>query len=255
MKKLENKTDKENTPVKGDTPAKEKSKISPVNLIFEILTGLVLLAVIIIAINAFLLNKKIKDFRQFDIKELKSQELIFQTYEFNKFIANTTNQNGGFSEYTDEMAVYYVKGTATISFKNIDKLEPIDAACDYDKGILRLKYNWGEDNKIECPFDVSVAIDPKDIYYVTSKESKNISLFHKEIDLIKAENPAEIIQRAKDEIKKEFEKQLIEPLSAKKDEKSNLCTENDTYAAFLNTLTKMVTSNEKSKWNDVEIFF
>ena len=37
MKKLENKTDKENTPVKGDTPAKEKSKISPVNLIFEIL--------------------------------------------------------------------------------------------------------------------------------------------------------------------------------------------------------------------------
>lgn len=247
MEEIEDKT------VEKDLPAVVKPKGSMLNKIFGILTAIVALAAIAIAVYAFIINRKMKEFKQFDLKELSSQELIFQTYEFNKFIAYGTADKRILGEYTDEMNVYFVKGVASISFKNIDKLKPVWEVCDYENGILRLEYT--RDGQDECPFDVDITIAPENIFYVAGKESKTIEvpLFQKEIDLIKPENPADTIQRTKDEIQKEFEKQLLEPFKSDKSAQENLCVENDTYAAFLNSLTEVISS--KSKWKNVEIFF
>lgn len=76
------------------------------------------------------------------------------------------------------MNVYYVKGTASVSFKNADaRFKPAWDLCDYDKGILRLRYTVK--NSKECPFDVNVKILPEDIFFVSGIQSKGMEILYK----------------------------------------------------------------------------
>ena len=232
---------------------KTSAKGGKLNLIFSILAGIVLILGIIIGVYAYTTNKRIKAFKQFDIKELNSQDFIFQTIDFYKFIPYGTDEKRIFAnQYNDEMTVYYVKGTASVSFNHLDRLEPLWESCIYDEenSILLLKYDTSK-YPDESLFNVEVHIDSNDIQVPASIESRTLDIPLKEIDFVKPENPDVTIQRAKEDIKKEFERELFQPLEAKS--KKNLCIENDTYAAFLNSLTELISNN--SRWKNVEIVF
>ncbi len=246
MNEIENKSEDKNT-----KPPKSKLKASEV--IFRVLTGIVLLIFLLVGAYAFYINKKIDEFKKYDLSELNNLDFIFQTCDFNKYVVFGSKEKRILSEYTDEMNVYYVKGSASISFKNLeDRLKPAWDLCDYDKGILRLKYV--SKNEKECPFDISVNILPENIFFVTGIESQkiNLPLNDFQFDLVKAENPEDTILRAKEEIEEEFKNDIM--IDFKKD-KNNLCLENDTFRAFLNSLTEMIINNPNSKWKNVEIVF
>ena len=246
MNKIENKSEDKNT-----KPPKAKLKASEV--IFRVLTGIVLFIFLLVGAYAFYINNKIDNLKKYDLSELNDLDFIFQTCDFNKYVVFGSKEKRILSEYTDEMNVYYVKGSASISFKNLeDRLKPAWDLCDYDKGILRLKYV--SKNEKECPFDISVNILPENIFFVTGIESKKVKLPLNDFqfDLVKAENPEDTILRAKEEIEEEFKNDIM--IDFKKDKK-NLCLENDTFRGFLNSLTEMIINNPNSKWKNVEIVF
>lgn len=246
MNKIENKSEDKNT-------KPPKAKLKPSEVIFRVLTGIVLFIFLLVGAYAFYINKKIDEFKKYDLSELNDLDFIFQTCDFNKYVVFGSKEKRILSEYTDEMNVYYVKGSASISFNNLeDRLKPAWDLCDYDKGILRLKYV--SKNEKECPFDISVNILPENIYFVTGIESKEINLPLKDLqfDLVKSENPEDTILRAKEEIEEEFKNDIM--IDFKKDKK-HLCLENDTFRAFLNSLTEMIINNPNSKWKNVEIVF
>ncbi len=248
-----NKSEKQSEDTKTEKVKTSKAKLKPSEIIFRLLTGIVLLIFLLVGAYAFYINKKIGEFRKYDLSELNDLDFIFQTCDFNKYVVFGSKEKRILSEYTDEMNVYYVKGSASISFKNLEeRLKPAWDLCDYDEGILRLRY-VGKNEK-ECPFDISVNILPENIFFVTGIESKkiNIPLTDIQFDLIKAENPEDTILRAKEEIEEEFKTDIMKDFSK---DKKNLCLENDTFRAFLNSLTEMIVNNPKSKWENVEIVF
>lgn len=238
-----------------NVPKKKAANKNLLNKIFGILTGILGIIVIFVIIYSLILNSKIKKFSQFDLKQLRSQELIFQTYDFNKFIAYGTKQDRVLAnDYTDEMNVYYVKGSANLSFPDIANLKTVWEKCDYDKAILYLTYKKPAN---ESMFKIDVVIAPEDIYFVTGIESKTVSIPIIGKDFVKSESPSESIQRAKEAVKKEFEKQIldVEPklrMKGQEGQPVNLC-DNEIYSAFIAALTDLVRSN--SSWKSVEIYF
>ena len=248
MNKVEDKSENKKEKVKSSNA---KPKFS--DIFFRILTGLVLLIFLLVGAYAFYINNKIEEFKKYDLSELNELDFIFQTYDFNKYIVFDTNEKRILSEYADEMNVYFVKGSASVAFKNLDeRLKPDWDLCDYDRGILRLNYLIKDEK--ECPFDVNVNILPENIYFVTGIESaeSKMPLTDSQIDLINAENPENIILKAKEEIEEEFKKDIMKDFSKNK---QNLCRENDTFRAFLNSLTEIIVNNPNSKWKNVEIVF
>ena len=190
-----------------------------------------------------------KDFREFDLEELKKQELIIQTIDFNKFLVQGTEakKQDSLAPYTDEISVYFIKGHADISFTDIEHLKMSKDASDYEKKILRLDYvNPSKKN----PFAVTVRIDENDIYLVQSFESKELSAGFIKKDLIKPEmSGSERVRAVRQDLQGEFENQLLDfkKNNAKALEKSDL------YQTFLERLSEIVSGF--SDWKSVEISF
>ena len=250
MNKVENKTEAKK--IKKVQSSEVKHKFS--DYFFGILTGIVLLIFLVVGAYTFYINKKIEGFTEYDLSEVKELDFTFQTYDFDKYLVFGTNEKRILSEYTDEMNVYFVKGSASISFKNLDeRLKPDWDLCDYDEGILRLRYFIKNQN--ECPFDINVKILPEDIFFVTGVKSKEVKipLTDIELDLVNGENPENIIRRAKEEIEEEFKNDIMKGFA--KENKQKLCLENDTFRVFLTSLTEMIVNNPNSKWKNVEIVF
>ena len=241
-----NKAENENTKIKSS-----KTTLKPSELIFRILTGIILFIFLIVCSYAIYINIKIQGYKKYDLSELNKLDFVFQTYDFDKYLVFDKNQKRIVSEYTDEMNVYYVKGSAAISFKNADaRLKPAWDLCDYDEGILRLRYI--SKNLKECPFDINLKILPEDIFFVTGIQSDEIKMSLTDI-VIESENSEEVIKRAKEEIEDEYKNEILEAFM--KDNKKDLCLEDDTFCAFLNSLTEMIVSKPDSKWKNVEIVF
>lgn len=184
-------------------------------------------------------------FHSFDLAELKRQELIFQTIEFKKFIVQGTKITTESSKYTDEVGVYFVSGHADISFTDIENLATNDEKSDIGTKTLRLDYN-NPSRKI--PFSISVVINENDIYKVASMESEPIDILGFQKGLITSEmSQSEIVENVKEELKKEFERQIFDGVKAKKLEDS------DIYQTFLMRLTEIVIG--LSDWESVEVNF
>lgn len=226
-----------------------KSKAIKAKYTFKMVYLIVCVVVfLIVALSAFLCIRyylEKKNFKSFDLEELKKQELIIQSIEFKKFIIYGTEGSG--TSLTDELQVYFVSGRADISFTDIDKLKINEEKSDIAAKILRLDY----ENKSN-PFAVNIVINENDIYQVTRFESTPIkvsvgsSSFQK--DLIKPDmSQAEIVEKNKKILKSEFERQIIDSTNPK-----NLA-ESDLYQTFLARLTEIISS--VSDWENVEIQF
>ena len=188
-----------------------------------------------------------KNFRSFDLSELKRQELIIQTIDFKKFLIQATDVDNSAtaSKYTDELQVYLVSGHANIAFTDIENLKADEEASDISKKIWRLNYN---NPKKTIPFSIDVIINENDIYKVASFESEPVNILGLKKDLIKPEmSQAEKIEVVKEELKKEFEKQIIDCSNPKKLEESDL------YQTFIYRLKEIITG--MSDYKDIKIKF
>lgn len=184
-------------------------------------------------------------FHSFDLAELKRQELILQTIEFKKFIVQGTKIAAESSKYTDEVGVYFVSGHADISFTDIENLKINEEKSDIGTKVLRLDYN---NPAKKIPFSISVVINENDIYKVANMESEPIEVFGFRKDLITPEmSQSEIVENVKEELQKEFERQIFDGVKARKLEDS------DIYQTFLMRLTEIVTG--LSGWKSVEVNF
>ena len=194
---------------------------------------------------SYYINKK--NFRSFDLSELKRQELIIQTIDFKKFLIQATDVDNSAtaSKYTDELQVYLVSGHANIAFTDIENLKADEEASDISKKIWRLNYN---NPKKTIPFSIDVIINENDIYKVASFESEPVNILGLKKDLIKPEmSQAEKIEVVKEELKKEFEKQIIDCSDPEK------LGESDLYQTFIYRLKEIITG--MSDWENIEIKF
>lgn len=192
-----------------------------------------------------------KNFKSFDLNELKRQELIIQTISFKKFFVSGTEvkQDKLGSDPRDEITVWFVSGEVDIFFKDIENLEIDAEKSSIGTKTLRLNY-YRKGRKI--PFDVDVRIKEEDIYKVTDMESKETNFFGLKIDFIKPEtSQTEKVESAKKALQEEFEKQIFE--STGQSTSNKVLQESDVYQTFLTRLTEIITSI--SDWEFVEIDF
>lgn len=190
-----------------------------------------------------------KNFHSFNLEELKKQELVIQTIEFKKFFVHGTEMKGESSKYTDELQVYHVSGHADISFTDIDHIKINEVDSDINDKILRLNY---QNDKRTSPFTVNIIINENDVNKVQSFESMPLTGevfgFALSKDLIKPEySQAQIVEKIKEELKKEFERQITDSVKAR-----NL-DESDLYQTFLKRLTEII--KRVSDWESVEVKF
>lgn len=192
-------------------------------------------------------------FKSFDLAELKRQELIIQTIDFNKFIVQGTEvpKKTLTSDYTDELQVYFVKGQAKVLFTDIENLKMNEETSDITTKTLRLDYN---NQTKQIPFTIDVAIADEDMYKVVNLESKTINILGFKKDLIKAEmTQREKVEIIKQELKKEFEKQIIDIKGKDLKNNSKKLADSDLYQTFITRIEEIVTS--VSDWESVEINF
>lgn len=221
---------------------KKNGRKSSVPIVIAITGGVLFASALTLFVLSYHMGKK--NFRSFDLTELKRQEFIIQTIEFKKFLMNGTEGEGG--KHTDEMQVYHISGRAEVSFTDIENLAFDEEASDINAKIMRFKY---DNPKRQIPFAINVIIEEKDINQVTRFESEKINIFglYKK-DLVKPDmTQGQIVEVCKEELKKEFERQIIDATKTSKLEES------DIYQTFIEQLTQVVT--ELSDWESVEIKF
>jgi len=237
---------KEKKEKKEKYPKSDKGKMTWKSIVYYVIVGLLGLFILLAALNCIKYAIEKSKFRSFDLANLKKQEFIIQKIEFKKFLAHGTAQSN--NEYADELQIYHISGYANVSFTDIDHLEIDEENSDYDKKILRLNYK-PSDNR-EIPFNIDVIIEEKDINQVANLKSKEfeIKLLGIKHDFAKPGlTPSEQVAQAKEELKKEFEKQIIGNGSAKDLSKM------DIYQTFLRRLTDLV--SKASDWENVEVKF
>lgn len=219
-----------------------QEKLETAKTVLTLLGILVAIMLIVTGYYCISYYLKKKNFQSFNLEELKKQELIIQRIDFKKFLISGTEEAG---KYTDELQVYLISGYATVSFTDIENLQINETDSDYDNKILRLNYSKKDKN---VPFKIDIVISENDIYKVAQFESKEINILGFKTDLIKPDmTQAEKVEAAKSDLKREFEKQIIDTTSVKKLEES------DIYQTFLTRMTEIV--SEMSDWRDVQIDF
>ena len=187
-----------------------------------------------------------KNFKSFDLKDLAEQELQIQQIDFKKFFVFGTENKGNPGSFFDELQVYYVSGHAIISFVDINALEISSEDSDYKNKICRIKYKADKEN----PFKVTIIIDENKTYKVVNFESRTIKLKNFEIDLITPElTQAQIVARIKDNLQKEFEKQILP-----KTKNPNELEKDKLYQAFISRLEELIIEIEP-KWKSVQVEF
>ena len=219
-----------------------QEKLETAKTVLTLLGILVAIMLIVTGYYCISYYLKKKNFQSFNLEELKKQELIIQRIDFKKFLISGTEEAG---KYTDELQVYLISGYATVSFTDIENLQINETDSDYDNKILRLNYSKKDKN---VPFKIDIVISENDIYKVTQFESKEINILGFKKDLIKPDmTQAEKVEAAKSDLKREFEKQIIDTTSVKKLEES------DIYQTFLTRMTEIISG--MSDWRDVQIDF
>lgn len=166
--------------------------------------------------------KNFKDLMNFE--HYNKQEFIFQTISFSSFIPYTSNNIDGNLTNSD---IWFVKGTADITFSNFTNLIRNDDATDYKTKTLRLDYTGPK----EQYFKVNLIISEEDMYSVYNEHKKSAKEDVSEYAIIK--------EHVKENMKKEIESQIL--------------TDDNIKNAFLQQLTKMV--QRDSDWKNVEIKF
>lgn len=214
-------------------------------LLYRILYSIVLILIFIIAIySAYFLNQK-KKYNSFNLeKYLNPEELVFQSINFNKFIVYGTDDkrvtaNTYLEKYTDELQVYFIKGTVDISLGNELKNATIDwAKTDLTKRNLCLVFDLSDSKEI---FKTNVRVSSKDFYLVTNLESQEMM----NIDLVKNKNPDELLLKVKNDLEEEFSKQI---------NSSNIKNSQE-FKAFEESLEKIICSQNQDKWKSVSVSY
>ena len=201
-----------------------------------------------IGISCFQYYLQKKNFKSFDLAELKRQELIIQQIDFKKFYVYGTENKGKstLDKITDELHVYHVSGHANIAFTDIENLELDAEKSDIANGICRIKY---KNNQKATPFNISVVIGENDTYKVASFESDEVNFKFFKKDVITPDmSQSQAVEAIKKELQEEFYRQIIDKIKNQKD-----LVESDLYQTFITRLTEIITG--LSDWKTVEIEF
>lgn len=214
-------------------------------IIYRILYSIVLILIFIIAIySAYFFSQK-KKYSSFELdRYLNPEELVFQSINFNKFIVYGTDDkritaNTYLGNYTDEMQVYFIKGTVDISLGNELKTATIDwAKTDMIKKNLCLMFDLSDSKEI---FKTNVRVSSKDFYLVTNLESQEML----KMDLVKNKNPDEMLLKVKADLEQEFSKQV----------NSSNIKNTEEFKAFEESLEKIICSQNQDKWKSVSVSY
>lgn len=221
----------------------ENKKI--LKIVFRVLYSIVFVSIFVIAIySAYFFSQK-KKYSSFDLeKYVNPEELIFQSIDFNKFIVygtdnNRITSNTNLADYTDEMQVYFIKGTVDVSLGSQLKTAKIDwAKTDLIKKKLCLEFDLSGSKEI---FRTNVRVESKDFYLVTNIESKKMM----KMDLVQNKNPDELLLKIKEDLEKEFSKQI----------NSSNIKDTQEFKAFEESLEEIICASNQDKWKSVSVSY
>src|SRR5574344_582748 len=151
LKMEQNKMDK----IEQSTDKKQKNQKKVVMILFLFI--IISLVVAFIVISPGIMNKqaKNKNFKDFTLSDYSNQDFVFRKISFTKYLIYGTT--GGTAQ-TDSLIIYFVQGTATISFNGFNNLSVDEDNTDYVNKKLSLIYTPSADDP-ELPIDVVIDID------------------------------------------------------------------------------------------------